>query len=520
MKAAEWFIKGLQERGVEWMATLCGHGLDPLYHAAKRAGMRLIDTRNEQTAGYMAECYGRLTRRPGVCAVSSGVAHVNAMTGVLNAYLDGAPMLLISGAGAVRTAGMGHFQDFDQVALARPVTKYARLIDCAERTVQILDEALQAAVAPRPGPVHLTFPLDVQTTEVDETRLVRPTPRLKASAFAVKDPEQVALSLAKSRQPLIVAGSGIHYSGTAQDLVEFSERYLIPMVVPIWDRGCVDRPTGTFFGVLGAASGGPRLLPDADCILMAGAAVDYRVGFLQPGAIGEDAAVLDGNVGWRELQSAYERHGGTCHTSWFEEARRRRDEFRRSVERTGASQAKQGTHAIHIVAALRKVITEETVVLIDGGSIGQWAHQLLCDRYPGHWLTCGRSGVVGWGIGGAMAARLAYPSRPVILLAGDGAFTFNVADLECAVRQSLPFVAVVADDQGWGITRTGHLKQFGESISSSLGPIAIDGLAEALGARGVRVKRPEEIEGALERALSEPAVTVTHIPIVGGNPGG
>src|SRR6266571_6528380 len=109
MTAAEWLVRGLRERGVDWMATLCGHGLDPLFHAARRAGMRLIDTRNEQTAAYIADAYGRLTRRPGICAVSSGVAQVNALTGVANAWFDQGPMLLISGAAAASTAGMGHF---------------------------------------------------------------------------------------------------------------------------------------------------------------------------------------------------------------------------------------------------------------------------------------------------------------------------------------------------------------------------------------------------------------------------
>src|SRR5262249_22509750 len=136
--------------------------------------------------------------------------------------------------------------------------------------------------------------------------------------------------------------------------------------------------------------------------------------------------------------------------------------------------------------ALENVLQTDPVLLIDGGSVGQWAHQVLCtDRYPDDWLTCGRSGVVGWGVGGAMAARLTFPARPVILLSGDGAFTFNVADIECAVRQNLPFVAVVADDQGWGITRIGHVRQFGEAIGSSLGPIAFADLARALGAEGV-----------------------------------
>src|SRR5215472_5896264 len=111
MTAAELLVSGLRLRAVEWIGTLCGHGLDPLLNAARNAGLRLVDVRNEQTCAYMADAFGRLTRRPGVCAVSSGVAYVNALTGMTNAWFDRAPMLLISGAGATVTAGKGHFQD-------------------------------------------------------------------------------------------------------------------------------------------------------------------------------------------------------------------------------------------------------------------------------------------------------------------------------------------------------------------------------------------------------------------------
>lgn len=484
------------------MATLCGHGLDPLFHAAKHAGIRLVDARNEQTAAYAAEAYGRLTRKPGVCAVSSGIAHVNALSGVANAWFDGAPMLLISGAGSLATAGMGHFQDMDQPALARHVTKFSRTIDVPERAVDILDEALRIADAPPPGPVHLTFPMDVQRTPVE--RMTR-----RAVPVRVEAPPEEEVDLARYERPLIVAGSGLWYGNEGEALTRFAEEFAIPVVVPIWDRGAVEKPSPAFMGVIGAASGGPDLLGEADCVIMAGAVPDYRVRFLEPGGLRENARIVNGWKGAR---------GGRPHREWLAHACRKRDEFRRGIEEAGAKQAEAGTHAIHIMAALRRAMTPETVLLIDGGSIGQWAHQLLADRYPGHWLTCGRSGVVGWGIGGAMGARMAYPDRPVILLSGDGAFTFTVAELECAARQKLHFVAIVADDQGWGITRTGHVRQFGAPIASGLGPIAFDRLAESLGARGVAATRPEEIAPAIERALAEPAVTVIHVPIVGGHP--
>jgi acetolactate synthase-1/2/3 large subunit len=289
------------------------------------------------------------------------------------------------------------------------------------------------------------------------------------------------------------------------------------LLVPIWDRGIVERKSEASMGVVGAATGGPRLLADADCVVMAGAVPDYRVGFLQPPAVKDGAEVIYLECGWPAMRHAYEDLGGRSHGGWFTEARRRRDEFRRAVEGIGARQADRGLHAIHIVAALREVIGETGCLLIDGGSIGQWAHQ-LAERYPARWLTCGRSGVVGWGLGGAMGARLAFLDAPVVLLSGDGAFTFTVAELESAARQKLHFVVIVADDQGWGITRTGHLRQFGEPIASALGPVAFDRLAEALGARGVIADTPERLRSELDRALAQDAVTVIHAPIVGGNP--
>jgi acetolactate synthase-1/2/3 large subunit len=172
-----------------------------------------------------------------------------------------------------------------------------------------------------------------------------------------------------------------------------------------------------------------------------------------------------------------------------------------------------------VVRAVLEVCTEEAVVLIDGGNIGQWFHQLL-DRYPGHWVTCGASGVVGWGLPGALAAKALYPDRPVVLLSGDGAFTFTVAELECASRQKLPFVAVVADDELWGISVTGQVKQHGQPLYSALGPTRLDLVAEGFGCRGVRVGSKEELVPALREALTADRPTVLHVPIVPGSPAG
>jgi acetolactate synthase-1/2/3 large subunit len=517
MTGADLIIKTLREYGIDWIATLCGHGLDPLFNAARNGGMRLIDTRNEQTASYIADAWGRLTGRPGVCAVSSGVAHVNALAGLANAWFDRSPMLLISGAASTATAGKGHFQEMDQPAIARPLCKMAKSVIRPEEIAGAVSEALHLAATPPCGPVHLTFPMDIQNGEASETS-VAGDPSLVDPSH-VDDADSIAEALAGAAKPVLIAGSGVVYSNTTAEVLAFCDRYRIPVVTPIWDRGSVKESSFVFPGVVGAATGGPVVLAEADCILMAGAECDYRVGYLEPPAVRPDAEIRAIGTRWKELGAACERRNVRAYDEWLSECAERRDRFRAAVQRCGEEQARAGLHAIHIIQAIESVLPSDPVLLIDGGTIGQWAHQLLCsDRYPADWLTCGRSGVVGWGVGGGMAARLAFPDRPVILLTGDGAFTFNVADIESAVRQRLPFVILLADDQAWGITRTGHIRQFGQPIASSLGCIAFDELAASLGARGVRASAPEAIVRELREALGQQTVTVIHVPIVGGHP--
>jgi acetolactate synthase-1/2/3 large subunit len=541
--AADLLVEELQARGVPFVATLNGHGLDPFYLACSRAGMRMIDVRNEQSASYMAEVTGRLSRSVGVAAVSGAVAHANALTGVLNACLDGAPMLLITGITPLADLGWGNFQDFNPVPMTSPVCKYSRLIDVPERVPQLVHEAFMAATSGRPGPVSLALPMDVASKPVEVSTSQHSTVRtgqvrINGSA-SVKSIEEAARLIKRSRSPLLVAGSGVSYSGGEGALSQFALQQQTPTVVPIWDRGSILEPSATFMGVIGAASGGPRLLADADLVLLAGAEFDYRVGQISPPSLQQDAKVIRIHADPERLRNGLEAHlsiagapgevlgqlAQACRelecppaVDWLQEAQKRRAQFRQSCIAT-TEKLPAGTNGRDVVAAIQAVLTDDTVVLVDGGNIGQWFHQLI-DRYPGHWVTCGASGVVGWGLPGALAAAALYPNRPAILLSGDGSFTFTVAELECAARQGLKFVAVVADDEQWGISVTGHLRNHGRPLYSLLGPMRLDQVAEGFGCCGMRVERKEDLVPALRSALSAARPTVIQVPIVPGSPAG
>jgi acetolactate synthase-1/2/3 large subunit len=474
-----------------------------------------------------------------VCIVSSGIAHINALAGVANAWYDGAPMLLITGEGSTPTSGRDKFQEMDQPALAAPLCKVSKRIENAEMIGFELREMLAQALTGRPGPVHVSLPSDVLRTNVTAAPL-RPPTIPTGSLRAAGDPsciDQAAQWIAQAERPLLVLGSGAFYAGAGTAAQAFLSATDIPVIVPIWDRGIIERGTPQWLGVIGAATGGPSLLGDADLLLLVGARTDYRVGYAQPPHLSPSARVIrvdvdpselargtpsDLNIlgdpasvltAWTDILADLQAQP---HTNWLMEARRRDVAFKTRWDTLPAGSEMTGHH---LVDAMRPFLTDETIFLVDGGNIGQWAHQLLTDGYPENWLTCGASGVVGWGLGGAMGARLAYPDRPIILLSGDGAIGFTLTEFESASRQGLPFVVVLADDQAWGIVACAQRTQGPEEvIASCMSPVRYDLVAESLGALGIRVEHPDEIGPAIRRALQADCPALIHVPIVPRGP--
>ncbi|MFO8079672.1 MAG: thiamine pyrophosphate-binding protein, partial [Armatimonadota bacterium] len=284
MTGAQALIRQIKDRGVPFISMLCGNGTEPVIDAATEADMPLIDTRNEQAASYIADTYARLTGRVGVCLVSSGIAHVNAMAGLLNAHYDGAPMLLITGANESNTLGRGGFQDISHVAMCDSFCKHAEQVGRAERIPQAVAECFHAATRGRPGPTHLTIPRDILLGEIADDV---PLPPLgdhgavqQIATPDANDAEAAAQMLAEADNPLIVAAGGCSYADAGAELLELAETAGAPAVTPIWDRGVVNEPSEHFKGVIGAASGEPPLLQEADLLIIAGADVDYRLKYM------------------------------------------------------------------------------------------------------------------------------------------------------------------------------------------------------------------------------------------------
>ena len=538
---ADVLVSELQKREIPCVYSLCGNGLDPILDASYKQGMRIVDVRNEQAASYMADTAGKLTRRVGVVAVSSGAAHINALTGVCNAWYDGSPMLLITGASDSSHRGRGNFQDMETVDLARPLCKYAEYVGRAERLVPAIEEAIARAVTGRPGPVHLTIPMDVLSCVSDDGPGASDKPRSASVSTRMRADDhtlrQAVDLIGGSKKPLIVAGSGVFYADAAKELESLAAIMRSPVMVPIWDRGAVDNPIPEYCGVLGAASGAPNILGDADLILLVGAEVDYRIGYLEPPLVSTDTKVIridadpammcrgthpdialqgDAKSVLGQILASVHDASYSADGAWLEEAARRRDSFYRrfSSERS----AEPGITGKDVVEALRGAVTDDTYMLVDGGNIGQWFHMLIHDRYPANWITCGRSGVVGWGLPSTAAVSSLNPGRRVLLLSGDGAATFTIAEIENAVRQNLPYVAVIADDSAWGIVVDGSNKRNLPPVASKLGSVRFDEVARGFGARGVRVEDISMLSEEVEKGFQSKQVTIIHVPILSGGP--
>jgi acetolactate synthase-1/2/3 large subunit len=535
MNGAQWVVRMLRERGVEYVFALCGNGLDPFFDACLDYGMTVIDTRNEQAAAYMADTWGRMTGQLGVAAVSSGPGHTNALTGLSNAYWDGGPMLLISGCSPLSTRGMDHFQELDQVGLAKPVTKYASLVRHVEALQHELNTALSAAVMGRPGPVHLTIPVDVFTAEVDESALLSQglgTIQVQSSCPGDRElTHEAARMLVEAQSPLMVVGSGVFYAGAWDALSEFAAQTDVPILSHIWDRGCIEQAIPQYVGVTNdELNGAMSMVSQADLIMVVGARIDYRLWHGRPPNVAKEAQIIRvdidpgevnrvvipdlGIVGsprvfLQQMIEKVQRLGGCSHSAWLSEVRVAHDRLLAEWAGLGLEDVCP-VPGIRICRELKPFLDRDVTFLLDGGNIGRWAHMTLYDRHPAHWFTCGASGVVGWGLPGAVAAKLIRPDHPLLLLSGDGAAGFTVTEIETALRFGTPYVAVIAHDGAWGIVADGQPE--GRHVACEFGEIRFDLLAQALGAEGVLITDPKELGPSIERALQENTVTVIQVP--------
>jgi acetolactate synthase-1/2/3 large subunit len=504
----------LKAHGVSKLFTLSGGHLFSIYDGCREEGIEIVDVRHEQTAAFAAEGWAKVTREPGVCALTAGPGVTNGMSAMASAQANHTPMLVLGGRAPAMRWGQGSLQEIDHVPFVHPLCKLAATAQSTAEIPGLVDEALAVAVAPHGGPAFLDFPLDyvfmsAPESEPSTQRGVAPT---EASAEEI---ERVGRLLSEAERPVVMAGTDLYWGRGEQALLELVETLRIPVFLNGLARGCVAADHELFFSRTRS-----QALKGADVALMIGVPMDFRLGF--GGSFGEDtsivaidvsepvrrhprepAAELYGEDLVRTLTDLRVAAGSKALDSgrWLAELRAAESE-RREGERAELQDERAPLHPMRLYAELGKLLDRDAIVIGDGGDFVSYAGRVIDSYQPGCWLDPGPFGCLGTGPGYALAAKLAHPDRQVVLLLGDGAFGFAGMEFDTLVRHGVNVVAVMGNNGIWALEKHPMEFLYGYSVAADLRPgTRYDEVVRVLGGHGELVERPGDVGPALKRAL-------------------
>lgn len=510
----------LKREEIDTIFTLSGGHIQNIYDGCIDEGIRVIDTRHEQSAGHAAEGYGRLTRKCGVAVVTAGPGVTDVVTAVATAYQNASPMLVIGGAAPLSTSLMGALQEIPgTVEMMKPITKWAATVPFTKRIPDYLAQAFRTALTGRYGPVFLEIPSDILFGRLEESEAPLPSGyrtegRIQGDAALVRAAAQL---LANAERPAVMGGTGVYWSDAGDALRELSEKVHAPIYLNDMGRGAVSQDHPQFMSRTRRTAFG-----EADVILFAGTMIDFRLRYgrsinpqakvisvdIDPTELGRNRGVdigiegdpravleqLTAEIGERKI-----RHDG-----WISKLRDGETKIIELRQRWLHSDASP-IHPLRLCNEIAKFVDDETTVIGDGGDIVGLASQVLPVNRPGQFMGPGPLGTLGVGTGFCMAAHVVHPERKILMVNGDGSFGLNGFDFDTFVRFNMPVVSVVGNDRQWGQILVGQEKMYGEErvVATRLGDNArYDLVVEALGGHGEFVTEPADIAPAIERAFA------------------
>ncbi|MCU0667852.1 MAG: thiamine pyrophosphate-binding protein [Myxococcota bacterium] len=524
----ELFVRTLAGAGIHTLFTLHGGHLDAIYQAAKKRGVRLVDTRHEQAAGHAADGWARVTGQTGVALVTAGPGLTDCTTAIANAWLDCVPTLFVAGAAPLRDAELLPLQGgFDQLAMVAPITKWAHRVTHTHRIPDLVAQALRVARSGRPGPVYLELPIDVLFARVDEARVRLPA---KFAPDAAPAPPATAVEQAidwlhAAQRPAIVVGGGERFAEAASEVAAFAEATGIPVFSNGRAHGVVpsDHPLCgrglSHLAFVGRAGGG-----DADVVLVLGARLGLFTGHPAHPLIPNGAKLIQVDVCAEEigrqrdvdlgivadcrealvsLREAASQRRWPERAAWQNAVRGVREGHRMLFAQALAS-ASGPIHPYRLAAEIAKCLPRDAIVAADGGETAFWMETVAQVHAPGRWLSHGYLGCLGTGLPFALAAKVANPESPVLCIVGDGSVGLNFTEFDTFVRHGLAIVTVVNNDGQWGMSAHGQDLLFGPDrrVVTDLAPTRYDLAAAGFGCHAEHVVSPSEVAPALERAFA------------------
>lgn len=515
----------LKASGIDTVFTLSGGHLFSIYDGCRDEGIRLIDTRHEQTATFAAEGWSKVTRLPGVAALTAGPGITNGMSAMAAAQQNQSPLVVLGGRAPAQRWGMGSLQEIDHVPFVAPLARFAATAQSADDAGRLVDDALRAAVGAPSGVGFVDFPMDHVFSMADDLDVLgRPGALVDVPPGPAPDDQSVARAaalLSAAKRPVIMAGTNVWWGHGEAALLRLAEELQIPVLMNGMARGAVpaDHPLA-FSRVRGKALG------EADVALVVGVPMDFRLGF--GGVFGQETqlVVVDRAQPERRhprpvqaelygdlltILAALATAGGAGHREWIEELRTA-ETAARAKENAELADDRVPLHPMRVYAELAPMLDRDAIVVIDAGDFGSYAGRVIDSYLPGCWLDSGPFGCLGSGPGYALAAKLAQPDRQVVLLQGDGAFGFSGMEWDTLVRHNVPVVSVVGNNGIWGLEKHPMEALYGYSVVAELRPgTRYDEVARALGAHGELVGAPGELRPALERAFASGLPAVVNV---------
>ena len=521
-------IESLKTAGVRRIFTLSGNHIMPIYDAAFNSGIELIHTRHEASAVHMADAYARITGEVGIALVTGGPGHGNAVSALYTAQMAESPVVLLSGHAPNNQLGLGAFQEMRQAEMSAPVTKAAWTCAGPNQIAGDIAKAIRIARSGRPGPVNLNLPTDALDDKAESTAPAADAFQPETMALDPATASDLMQRLAQASRPMILAGPACMTRSGRAMLAALEAASGVPVIGMESPRGIADASLGAF----------AQMLAQADCVLLVGKKLDFTLKFGKAPALSAQATVHQVDADPAEIERTRSALGDRLQVTaladafsslsaltqaassgappaWLADVRRA-IAYRPPAWDSVQSDLPGHLHPVQMLRPLQALLDShpDSVLVCDGGEIGQWA--MACLSAP-HRVNNGVAGSIGSGLPYALAARCAQPQAPVVAVMGDGTVGFHIAEYDTAIRYGLPFVSVIGNDARWNAEYQIQLRDYGPDrlVGCELRPMRYDAVAQAFGGHGELVTEPQAMAAAAQRAQASGLPACLNVMIEG-----
>jgi acetolactate synthase-1/2/3 large subunit len=524
MKAAVLFIKCLENEGVEYIFGIPGEENLDVMDALLDSRIKFITTRHEQGAAFMADVYGRLTGKSGVCLATLGPGATNLITGVADANMDHAPMVAIAGQASTNRLHKESHQVLDLEQLFQPITKYSSRLLTPNIIPEVVRKAFKLSQTEKTGACFIEFPENIAEMEVDDHPLFVKQPVTPEPAY--DRIEYAAEIISNARHPIILAGNGVIRAGAEKELAEFAAKLNLPVSNTFMAKGVIP-----FKHPMALGSAGLQAhdyvncgFDAADVIICIGYdLVEYHPHLWHPT---RDRTIIHIDMSPAEVDASYEVKVGVvgnikhsldriaklCKPHKKEKLRPLRSALIDEMNLL-KDDAEFPVKPQKIIWDLRTALDLEDVVICDVGAHKMWMARMFRCEHPNTCLISNGFASMGIAVPGAIAAKLVYPRRHIVAVTGDAGFMMNMQEIETAIRANTPIIILIWNDSGYGLIEWKQMSQFGRKSHVDFGNPDFVKLAESFGAKGYRIEKTEDLLPTIKKAMQDNTVTIIDCPV-------